>query len=102
MCCRNNITVSSLTAAAMAKATVGFNDLECRPSESKIWSAAHRIRRFRVQTDRFIHLEIGPWSWMILSANRPVPRFDVLTVEFDDLECKPPNSMIANADHQIT
>ena len=26
MCCRNNIAVSSLTAAAMAKATVGFND----------------------------------------------------------------------------
>ena len=44
VCCRNNIAVSSLTAAAMAKATVGFNDLECRPSKSKIWTSESMIQ----------------------------------------------------------
>ena len=46
MCCRNDIAVSSLTVAVMAKAMVGFNDLVCRPSESKIWSGDRQIRRF--------------------------------------------------------
>ena len=41
MCCRNGIAVFSLTAASMAKATVGFDDLVCRPSESKICSSSN-------------------------------------------------------------
>ena len=93
MCCRNNIAVSSLTAATMAKATVGFNDLECRPSESKIWSAAHRIRRFRVPTVRFL-LGQHELQLCFVSLCEDIRMFDMRMKRHHRLGPKPP-SLIA-------
>ena len=50
---------------------VQFGDLECRPSNSTIWSADRQIQRF------------------VLHADRRMRQFDVQPVKFKELECRP-------------
>ena len=69
--------------------TIKFDDVECRPSNSRIWSADRQIRRFGKQTIKFTDLESRPSISMIGSADRQIRRFGVQTLQFDELEYRP-------------
>ena len=52
--------------------TVKFDDLDCRQSDSLIWSADCEIRRLREQTVRFNDWECRPSNSTVWSADRRI------------------------------
>ena len=69
--------------------TIKFDDVECSPSNSRIWNANGQIQRFGQQTIRCDDLESRPSNSTIGSADRQIRRFGVQTLQFDELEYRP-------------
>ena len=97
MYCLKNGAVSVAAAAADCDAG-GYdngrkhNNLECRPSNSMIWSADRQIRRFGVPTVRFNNLECRP-------SNSTIEGADCETAQGYRGECIP--KVFLNVEHQV-
>ena len=95
--CLKNGAVSAAAAAADGDAG-GYdngrkhNNLECRPSNSMIWSADRQIRRFGVPTVRFNNLECRP-------SNSTIEGADCETAQGYPGECIP--KVLLNVEHQV-